>query len=827
MESQSQKNAWTWLRESVANLWDWVVDAAVILWIVRISLFSTLIGCLFFVLVPQVRDTFLEVRGDQAASNDNFRYWVLFFVLAILLWALPVHYAARRNVRRDPIFHGRAEPSPERHARLELLGIWIPRALGAVCLFTIAIGASLASAGLRVPGDAGTAFSNVIDLYTQVQNQTKTIAVVALVLCGGVFVFLIYRTNIFSPASNARLTRMLTSETTGTLLLTGLLLVFLLLFFLPVSWFTVARAPLIPLLLGGWVPFLALLAFYGRESRAPLILLLIVILQLLTLLGNNHDVRTFWLKSDGLPSRIDPGLGKDGEFAPLTFEKAITAWRSINCSPEGKCPRPIVIAASGGASRAGFFTASILGELMDRTRDQDAFTDFRNQLFAISSVSGGSTGAAFFAAALRDAGPDGQSPCHKVDTKQLVFFDHAPKSWRQCMQQLLSGDFISSTLLGYVYKDTIGGIAALAYRLGFTIPDRATVLETAWEQQYCELAGASDCATADFKGLQAGFLQIAAASERDVADKRWYPLLFFNGTDVDTGRRVLVSPLASHLEKGGRPFADTYDLHDLLADRPKTDNGHEAGKEGAQLSGWSRDVSLSTAALLSARFPFISPPGNIRNRNGQLVTRIVDGGYFENFGAATALEIVQVLRGQGLAPFVIQITNDPELLFAEHVENPAPDAVNPTLCNVKDVDPICQNDPPIINAEDVYWFSDVRGPLSGLFGSRSAQGGRALRQLANFSGPSTSFCPSKRATDRNALGFIHLVVHPQYQLVDESNHCKLIDVSMSWWLSKPVQEYLDFQIGQNEPAIGEALEVLKKDAVASAVSTCAAAAVSQ
>ena len=44
------------------------------------------------------------------------------------------------------------------------------------------------------------------------------------------------------------------------------------------------------------------------------------------------------------------------------------------------------------------------------------------------------------------------------------------------------------------------------------------------------------------------------------------------------------------------------------------------------------DVALSTASTMSARFPIISPHGNIRN-GSSLVDRVVDGGYYENFGA--------------------------------------------------------------------------------------------------------------------------------------------------------------------------------------------------
>src|SRR6266851_4236503 len=73
------------------------------------------------------------------------------------------------------------------------------------------------------------------------------------------------------------------------------------------------------------------------------------------------------------------------------------------------------------------------------------------------------------------------------------------------------------------------------------------------------------------------------------------------------------------------------------------------------------DIRLSSAALLSARFPIISPHGNLRHPDGQIVGRAVDGGYFENFGAITAQEITAALREQNLKPFVLLVSNDPEL----------------------------------------------------------------------------------------------------------------------------------------------------------------------
>ena len=74
------------------------------------------------------------------------------------------------------------------------------------------------------------------------------------------------------------------------------------------------------------------------------------------------------------------------------------------------------------------------------------------------------------------------------------------------------------------------------------------------------------------------------------------------------------------------------------------------------------DIRLSTAAHNSARFPIVSPAGEIRNRQHQVVDRIVDGGYFENYGALGAMELAQAIRAiePKLAPFVLVISNDPD-----------------------------------------------------------------------------------------------------------------------------------------------------------------------
>ena len=794
------------LKRFLVRVWNNVREAFNVLWIARVSAISVFAGAVLFIAIPPVRDTFLEIRDDGLLSWSDLWRWAAFFVAAVLFWALPVHYAARRNLSHDPnpFFADSDARESERPTGSILWGLWIPRVLSVACFAAIAVGAFMAQNALRVvPQSSGQI--EAAHQYDVINEHTNRIALLALLFCAGIWIFLQQRKSIFGR----------TPEKVGTVLLATLLCLFVALFVLPVGTLTLTRAALIPLLVGGWIPLLALLAYYGRRTRAPLILALFILLELAAVYGADHNVRTLWALPGDSVSRTQPEP-TGARFVRATLDNAIRDWRSINC-PHGPCPRPIVVAASGGASRAGFFTAAALGYLLDQSRNDPRLNDFRNQLFAISSVSGSSTGAAFFAAALRAEKDDGSNPCREADDSGLVYFSHRPKNWKECMELLLAGDFISATLFSYLFKDAAQGVAAA---VSLKMPDRAAVLEESWESRFCKNAGALGCDKVEFAGLEAPFLKVTGHSDQDRAKGTWYPLLFFNGTDADTGRRVIVSPVNSHMNSGDRIFADAYDLHELLADDPGSKEARPLGEQAAQNpGGLERDVSLSTAALLSARFPLISPPGVVTNRQDKLVARIIDGGYFENFGATTALELARQLTQAKLDPFVIEITNDPEMLVARRTEKPGANAHGSLLCSVDDFDPLCEPDPPINEIQKNYWFSDIRGPLSGLFGSRNAHGGQALRSLAGFAGPGTAFCPSQEA--KNPISFVHIVVHPQYQVswwsrfLGDQTTCTRVEVPLNWWLSKPVQNYLNDQIEkkalEKEPsAINHVLVVMQK-----------------
>src|SRR5262249_2612187 len=140
------------------------------------------------------------------------------------------------------------------------------------------------------------------------------------------------------------------------------------------------------------------------------------------------------------------------------LDKALDGWMKANgcAAPGAACPRPIIVAVSGGASRAGFFAASVIGELLDKAPQHglDAAT-VRDRLFAISSVSGGSLGTVMTVSALARGGEPAREPCPAGRDRVPLWYGEEVKNWRGCLEAMMSGDFLTPTFIGLAFHDMV------------------------------------------------------------------------------------------------------------------------------------------------------------------------------------------------------------------------------------------------------------------------------------------------------------------------------------------------------------------------------------
>ena len=278
---------------------------------------------------------------------------------------------------------------------------------------------------------------------------------------------------------------------------------------------------------------------------------------------------------------------------PRLVEPTFRSWLNARADLDDYDPYPVfLVATEGGGLRAAYFTAMVLTAL------QDQCPAFAQHVFAISGVSGGSVGATIFdALAARGAENRRRQPCLAPLTE--------PGPLRQAADSILKHDLLTPLVGMALFPDVFQRFLPFPVRRF----DRALGLEVALEQAWTDVV--RDTA------LQRPFHSLWTNIEHGAV-----PPLMLNSTLVSTGERILISPLDPQDER----FNGLRNLEDLM--------------------GRGRTVSLATAAFLSARFPLVTPEAELPSTSDTSKTgeRLVDGGYFENSGAATLLELLASLR---------------------------------------------------------------------------------------------------------------------------------------------------------------------------------------
>jgi hypothetical protein len=401
-------------------------------------------------------------------------------------------------------------------------------------------------------------------------------------------------------------------------------------------------------------------------KRFPAIAFVLVWALLVAVIDNGgfHDVRR-----DKLPVPLGP--------AP-SLEQAYDAWLAAGPAPTGTtgaaAPRPLVlVAAAGGGMRAAVWTALVMECVFgpgpvdgggacahqgsfDVDAAARAVRSDRLPVFLASGASGGSLGFAAWSARRVDLAA-GQT---RVPTT---------------IDDLLPRDYVAPDLARLLSGDTLHLL--LAHKPE-RIADRAAILEQSLEQSWGNPG----------EGLSRGMR--AAWQTANGSRGQWrIPVLALNGAQVEDGCRFVSSPvdfLVSRSPEVAEHSAPTGG-DDLPSDpacglEDSTDQGGvvDALSRSTELIDYlcdEEDVHLSTAALLSGRFPLILPTARVsaedcvRDTPGLMspgsVSYVTDGGYLDNSGASTALQAWRALAplaaareragGPCVIPLFLQIDN--------------------------------------------------------------------------------------------------------------------------------------------------------------------------
>lgn len=239
-----------------------------------------------------------------------------------------------------------------------------------------------------------------------------------------------------------------------------------------------------------------------------------------------------------------------------------------------------VVATEGGGVRAGYWTALTLEKLA-----RVPGLRFEQDLFAISSVSGGSVGAGFWVAGLqsRRCGPP-------------------PRARADVASRALKTDFLAPAVGFLLFPDLMQRFIPFP----IAAANRSRALEEGWERAFGMLPQNP----------------MMRSIDQLYADCDALPELLLNATVAESGRRAVLS----HMSTTG--LVDVF--NPAASTDPSTDHQH-----------------LSGVIHHSARFPVISPPGSVidlKAPQGRAMANLLDGGYFDNSGIVTALEVIRMMR---------------------------------------------------------------------------------------------------------------------------------------------------------------------------------------
>ncbi|MFV1964268.1 MAG: hypothetical protein ACC628_02505 [Pirellulaceae bacterium] len=326
-------------------------------------------------------------------------------------------------------------------------------------------------------------------------------------------------------------------------------------------------------------------AFYLDRYRIPVSLVAILATFLLYgVLGTDHYYE------------LNPAPQRNFASVAPSLSDVLSEWKF----PPGRDEKRtlVVVDASGGGIQASAWTAQVLTGLHECYGQS-----FSRSVGLISAVSGGSVGTMFYLINredIRDPYVEGQP----VLTRESI----------DRIRDLSRASALAATAWGVAHPDSMRVI--FPPMVDRTV-DRGWAIERVWRQR---MAFDGDALLGDLRVTEL----------RPLIRKNQLPVVVFNATLVETGQRLLISPVAGPASTVG---------------------GEDAAVELMKVFS-DAHPRVSTAARLSATFPYVTPaaralpspdvvPGSAAESLSTF--HVVDGGYADNEGAVTSVDWINRL----------------------------------------------------------------------------------------------------------------------------------------------------------------------------------------
>lgn len=571
---------------TIASLWQSARKLFLFLVPLRFSFLALIVVAFAFLASAQGYDIIAHIaEDDPTGATPPHTAQRIGFVLGVMFLALQTWYWSRQ------LLHNAPAPGHPRASEYPWLTTWLPRIFG-VAAFVIAIGSLW-----RVARRYG------VDQPVEVLRRLAVMLAIAL-LAFLAFVILRRRYVLRYPTWQQRSLRERDrmSKWMMSLSLIAALALFLQSTFFVQSTVSIGSATIVLFAFALAVPIGSVLVWLGTRRNVPVFTFLLLWAVLISPLADNHVVET--LPGD-VHARPTVAASFDRWFERLRAQHPPAA--------DGRYP-VFLVATEGGGIRAAYWTAAVMTSL------SDTIPTFTDHLFALSAVSGGALGSTVYEALLI------QQNELKIRLDALEYTpqmgEQNESSLRLAASQMLAEDSLAPTLAAMTNPDLLQRFLPIAI-----LPDRERALEGGWERAWRTAVAKHDGTPDD--SFAGGFLAMMKGREATL------PSLFLNGTVVETGQRVIATNL--NIENDGPrayELAEAIDLFDAIGG----------------------DVRVSTAVANSTRFTYVSPAGTLRRAKddnggsplqcapGERCEHVVDGGYFENSGCATASDLLDIIR---------------------------------------------------------------------------------------------------------------------------------------------------------------------------------------